>query len=137
VLRNDGDVEDYLAELSGAGLSAPGCAGTARTSRRTANSRRHATPAGQRASARDVEPGRDHYLIEDGMAASGQHVTGPWYYERLDNVNHWMELEALRHVDELLLDFLSVPAQPDIPPRPRPVPPTPAPRSSGRETGAR
>ena len=41
------------------------------------------------------------------MVASGAHVTGPWRYERLEGVGHWMQLEAPDRVSSLLVDFLS------------------------------
>jgi hypothetical protein len=43
------------------------------------------------------------------MVASVEQVTGPWRYERLDGISHWMQLDAPRHVDHLILDFLPVP----------------------------
>jgi pimeloyl-ACP methyl ester carboxylesterase len=48
----------------------------------------------------------DHYLTEDRMLASAEHVTAPWRYERLDGVSHWMQLDAPHRVNNLLLDFL-------------------------------
>ena len=56
-LRDDGDVEEYVADLSRDGYSPPGCAGIARTSPRTANSTPRVTPTDHRADARDVELG--------------------------------------------------------------------------------
>jgi pimeloyl-ACP methyl ester carboxylesterase len=44
------------------------------------------------------------------MVASAECVTGPWRYERLDDLSHWMQLDAPHRVDELLLDFLPTPA---------------------------
>jgi hypothetical protein len=40
------------------------------------------------------------------MTGSAAHVAGPWRYERLDGVGHWMQLEAPEVVNALLLDFL-------------------------------
>jgi pimeloyl-ACP methyl ester carboxylesterase len=48
----------------------------------------------------------DMGLTEEQMVASAEHVTGPWRYERIDDVGHWMQLEAPDRVNELLLDFL-------------------------------
>ncbi|HWF74370.1 MAG TPA: alpha/beta hydrolase [Solirubrobacteraceae bacterium] len=48
----------------------------------------------------------DPFLLETQMQSSGDHVAGPWRYERLDGVGHWMQLEAPEAVNELLLDFL-------------------------------
>jgi hypothetical protein len=40
------------------------------------------------------------------MTGSAAFVAGPWRYERLDRVGHWMQLEAPNRVNALLLDFL-------------------------------
>ena len=48
----------------------------------------------------------DRTLTEESMTASAPHVAGPWRYERLDHVGHWMQLEAPRALDALLMDFL-------------------------------
>lgn len=49
----------------------------------------------------------DAALTEAQMANSSRHVTGPWRYERLDGVNHWIPLDAPQRLDPLLLDFLT------------------------------
>ena len=48
----------------------------------------------------------DIALTEAQMTASTAFLTGPWRYERLDGVGHWMQLEAPEAVNRLLLDFL-------------------------------
>jgi pimeloyl-ACP methyl ester carboxylesterase len=48
----------------------------------------------------------DRALTEEAMTGSAACVTGPWRYERLEGVGHWMQLEAPEVVDALLLDFL-------------------------------
>jgi pimeloyl-ACP methyl ester carboxylesterase len=48
----------------------------------------------------------DLALTEEAMTGSAAHVAGPWRYERLDDVGHWMQLEAPEAVSALLLDFL-------------------------------
>ena len=48
----------------------------------------------------------DLALIEAGMANSSRYVSGPWRYERIDDVGHWIPLEAPDRLNELLLDFL-------------------------------
>jgi pimeloyl-ACP methyl ester carboxylesterase len=40
------------------------------------------------------------------MTGSGEHVTGPWRYERIDGASHWMQLDATERVNELLVEFL-------------------------------
>jgi pimeloyl-ACP methyl ester carboxylesterase len=50
----------------------------------------------------------DIFLTEGQMTRSQAGVAGPWRYERLDGVGHWMQLEAPDAVNRLLLDFLPV-----------------------------
>jgi len=49
----------------------------------------------------------DIALLESQMVGSREHVSGPWRYERLEGVGHWMQLEAPERVNALLVDFLS------------------------------
>jgi pimeloyl-ACP methyl ester carboxylesterase len=48
----------------------------------------------------------DIALTETQMIASANHVAGPWRYERLHGAGHWMQVEAPRTVNGLLLNFL-------------------------------
>jgi pimeloyl-ACP methyl ester carboxylesterase len=48
----------------------------------------------------------DPALTEEQMTGSTAYVAGPWRYERLDGVGHWMPVEAPEAVNALLLDFL-------------------------------
>ena len=48
----------------------------------------------------------DLALTEEAMTGSAAHVAGPWRYERLDGVGHWLQLDAPEVVNALLLDFL-------------------------------
>ncbi|GIU87934.1 MAG: alpha/beta hydrolase [Acidimicrobiia bacterium] len=52
----------------------------------------------------------DFALTEAQMRDSERFVTGPFRYERLDGVGHWMTLEAPGRVNELLCDFLAAPS---------------------------
>lgn len=58
------------------------------------------------APAMGVWSSGDLALTEEAMTGSAAHVAGPWRYERLDDVGHWMQLEAPEAVNALLLDFL-------------------------------
>jgi len=49
---------------------------------------------------------KDVALTEAQMTGSMDFVDGPWRYERIDDVGHWMQLEAPDRVNELLLDAL-------------------------------
>ena len=48
----------------------------------------------------------DFALVEAQMTRSCAFVEAPWRYERIDGVDHWMQLEAPDEVNRLLLDFL-------------------------------
>jgi pimeloyl-ACP methyl ester carboxylesterase len=48
----------------------------------------------------------DRYLTEAAMVRSGEHVTGPWRYERVDDASHWLQLDASDRVNRLLLEHL-------------------------------
>jgi pimeloyl-ACP methyl ester carboxylesterase len=48
----------------------------------------------------------DLALTERSMTGSEAHVAGPWRYERVDGVGHWLQLEAPDELNALLLDFL-------------------------------
>ena len=40
------------------------------------------------------------------MTGSANYVTGPWRYERLDGVDHWVPLHVPDRLNTLLLEFL-------------------------------
>jgi pimeloyl-ACP methyl ester carboxylesterase len=48
----------------------------------------------------------DAYLIEEQMRNSGRHVAGTWWYERIANAGHWMQLDAPGVVTHMLLEHL-------------------------------
>lgn len=52
----------------------------------------------------------DMALTEEQMTGSSEFVSGPWRYERIEDVGHWMQLEAPDAVNALLLDFLPAPS---------------------------
>jgi pimeloyl-ACP methyl ester carboxylesterase len=105
LLRGDGDVDRYLADLSRPRAL------TAALNWYRAN----AAPSAQRrrpfpsvaAPTMGLWSSGDNYLIEDGMLRSGEHVTGPWRYERIDGASHWLQLDAPARVNQLLLDFVT------------------------------
>lgn len=49
---------------------------------------------------------RDVALTEAQMTASARWVTGPWRYERIEGVDHWVPVHAPERLSELLVDFL-------------------------------
>ncbi|MFC9592440.1 alpha/beta fold hydrolase [Streptomyces sp. NPDC056944] len=48
----------------------------------------------------------DRFLTERQMTGTGEHVTGPWRYERVEDAGHWLQLDQPEKVNELLLSFL-------------------------------
>ncbi|WP_375484944.1 alpha/beta fold hydrolase [uncultured Jatrophihabitans sp.] len=52
----------------------------------------------------------DPFLTEEQMSESSRFVDGPWRYERVDGVDHWLPVRAPGVITELLLDFLPAPA---------------------------
>jgi len=49
----------------------------------------------------------DFAMPERQMELSGNYVLGPWHYERLQGVGHWLPDAAPDRVNALLLDFLT------------------------------
>jgi pimeloyl-ACP methyl ester carboxylesterase len=107
LLRGDGDVERYLADLSRPRAL------TAALNWYRANlapdrdlDQRPPVPAVAAATLGLWSTG-DNYLSEDRMVQSAEHVTGPWRYERIDGASHWLQLDAPEHVNALLMEFLA------------------------------
>ena len=106
LLRDDGDVERYIADLSRPGALTAGLNWY----------RANLDPARELAS-RAVPPVAaptlglwstgDNYLTEAFMLATAEHVTGLWRYERIEGASHWMQLDAPERVNRLLLEFLA------------------------------
>jgi pimeloyl-ACP methyl ester carboxylesterase len=105
-LRGEGDVERYVADLSRPGALTAGLNWY----------RANLHPARQLGPRRAFPPvaaptlglwsSGDHYLTESQMVDSGEQVTGPWRYERIEGASHWMQLDASERVNELLVEFL-------------------------------
>lgn len=58
------------------------------------------------APAMGIWSNRDFACSEEAMVASQQFVAGPWRYERIEGVGHWIPVEAADRLNALLLDFL-------------------------------
>jgi pimeloyl-ACP methyl ester carboxylesterase len=106
LLRDNGDVDRYLSDLARPGALTAGL----NWYRANLHPRTELQPWPSLppvgTDVLGLWSSRDHYLIEDGMVASGEHVAGTWRYERIENASHWMQLDAPDRVDELLLEFL-------------------------------
>jgi pimeloyl-ACP methyl ester carboxylesterase len=105
-LRNDGDTVRYIEELSRPGALTAGLNWyRANLHPKRELERRPPLPKIQ-ADTLGIWSSRDHYLTEDRMVASGEHVAGAWRYERIEGASHWLQLDEPGHVNELLLEFL-------------------------------
>jgi pimeloyl-ACP methyl ester carboxylesterase len=49
----------------------------------------------------------DFALSAAQMTGSERYVDGPWRYERIEGVDHWVPVHAPDRLNRLLLDFLS------------------------------
>ncbi len=106
-LRNDGDVDRYVEELSKPGALTAGLNWyRANLHPRRELEQRPPLPPIQ-ADTLGIWSGGDHYLTEDRMVASGEFVAGRWRYERIEAASHWMQLDAPEEVNHLLVGFLS------------------------------
>jgi len=105
-LRGDGDVERYVAELSRPGALTAGLNWyRANAAPQRELEGRPPVPS-VAAPTLGMWSSRDNYLTEDRMIRSGEHVNGPWRYERIEGASHWLQLDAPERVNELLLGFL-------------------------------
>ena len=106
VLRGEGDVERYVADLARPGALTAALnwyRANASPAQELERTRPFPTVA---APTMGLWSSGDHYLTEDGMLRSAAHVTGPWRYERIEGASHWLQLDAPDQVNKLLLDFL-------------------------------
>jgi pimeloyl-ACP methyl ester carboxylesterase len=106
-LRDDGDVERYVADLSRPGALTAGL----NWYRANLHPARELEPRPAippvAAPTLGMWSTGDNYLREAPMLASGEQVTGPWRYECVEGASHWMQLDAPERVNALLLDFLT------------------------------
>jgi pimeloyl-ACP methyl ester carboxylesterase len=101
------DADSVIAELEASGSLTPGLNWYRANVPPESLLRRPGLPPVQ-APTLGLWSSRDIALTEAQMAESKNYVRGPWRYERLDDVGHWMQLEAAEHVNQLLVDFLHV-----------------------------
>jgi len=109
LLRESGDLERYLLDLERPGAL------TAVLSWYRANLSAEAFGAANpiplppvACPVMGVWAAGDAYLTEAQMVASASHCLGPWRYERLEGVDHWIPIAAPETTNRLLLDFLGV-----------------------------
>ena len=108
-LRDNGDVDSYLSDLARPGALTAGL----NWYRASLDPRRTAAPSRPFPSVSvptlGVWSSGDDYLVEESMVRSGDHVSGPWRYERIEGSSHWIQLDAPERLNELLLEFLGGP----------------------------
>jgi pimeloyl-ACP methyl ester carboxylesterase len=106
-LRNDGDTDRYIEELSQPGALTAGL----NWYRANLHPKRELEPRPPlppiQADTLGIWSSGDHYLTEDRMVASGEFVAGSWRYERIEGASHWMQLDEPGLINGLLLTFLS------------------------------
>jgi pimeloyl-ACP methyl ester carboxylesterase len=106
-LRDDGDVDRYIEDLSRPGALTAGL----NWYRANLHPKRELQPRpqlpGVPAPTLGLWSTGDNYLNEQPMLDSADHVTGPWRYERIDGASHWMQLDATDRLNALLLEFLT------------------------------
>jgi pimeloyl-ACP methyl ester carboxylesterase len=106
-LRDDGDTDRYIEELSQPGALTAGL----NWYRANLHPKRELEPRPPlppiQADTLGIWSSGDHYLTEDRMVASGEFVAGAWRYERIEDASHWMQVDEPERVNALLVGFLS------------------------------
>ena len=106
LLQGGGDADRYLDDLSQPGALTAGL----NWYRANLPPQRLAGPPPQlppvQAPTLGVFSTGDLYLTEDAMLRSAEQVAGPWRYERIEGVSHWIPVEAPEQLNRLLLEFL-------------------------------
>jgi pimeloyl-ACP methyl ester carboxylesterase len=108
-VRGDGDLEEYLEDLSRPGAL------TASLNWYRANLVPQPPPQPGAVSPWGPLPmrtlgiwsERDHYLDGERMRASSKFVTGEWRYEQIADSSHWIPLDQPGRLNELLLEWLA------------------------------
>jgi pimeloyl-ACP methyl ester carboxylesterase len=106
MLRGAVDAERYLTDLSRPGALTAALNWYRANATPAQELERDATFPAVAAPTLGIWSSGDPYLTEEGMLGSGEHVTGPWRYERIEGAGHWLQLDAPDQVNELLLEFL-------------------------------
>lgn len=112
LLRSDGDIERYIADLSRPGAL------TASLNWYRANVPPEALFTGDLpllppvgCPTLGIWSSGDHYLSEELMVGSEAHVEGPWRYERIEGASHWIPLDVPTELNTLLVEFLTLPEE--------------------------
>jgi pimeloyl-ACP methyl ester carboxylesterase len=100
------DADEVIAELEASGSLTPGLSWYRANLPPEALLAEPAAIPPVQAPTLGIWSSKDIALTEAQMTGSADHVSGPWRYERIDGIGHWMQLEAPLEVNRLLLGFL-------------------------------
>lgn len=107
LLRGSGDLERYLVDLSRPGALTAGL-NWYRANLAPGRELAESPPVPDvAASTLGLWSSGDNYLTEDRMVKSGEHVSGPWRYERIEGASHWLQLDQPERINALLTEFLA------------------------------
>lgn len=106
LIQDGGDLQRYLEDLSQPGA----LAAALNWYRANISPERLNAPPAQlppiQAPTLGIFSTGDLYLTEDAMRRSAEFVAGPWRYERIEGVSHWIPADASEQFNRLVLDFL-------------------------------
>jgi pimeloyl-ACP methyl ester carboxylesterase len=105
-LRDNGDVEDYIAAFSRPGALTAALNWYRANAAPAAELRERSSFPVVRVPTLGIWSSGDDYLTEAPMARSGGQVDAEWRYERIEGASHWMQVDAPDRLNELLLGFL-------------------------------
>lgn len=106
-LRGNGDIDRYVVDLARPGALTAALNWYRANVHPGSALRERPAPPDVAAPTLGLWSDGDDYLLEEGMVASGRHVSGPWRYERIEGASHWMQLDAPERVNTLLAEFLT------------------------------
>lgn len=105
LLRGNGDIERYIADLSRPGaLTASLNWYRANLAPRLPGSPPALPPV--EAPTLGIWSTHDDYLDGERMKVSGRFVKGPWRYEQIEGASHWIPLDAPDRLNQLLIEWL-------------------------------
>jgi pimeloyl-ACP methyl ester carboxylesterase len=107
LMRGEGDLDRHLDDLARPGALTAGLNWYRANARPDHELGSRAPVPAVAAPTLGLWSSGDHYLVEEPMRRSGEHVTGTWRYERIERASHWMQLDAAERINELLLEFLA------------------------------
>jgi len=106
MLRSNGDVDRYVADLS-----RPGALAASLRWYRANLAPRMPAPFPElpriKAPTLGIWSTNDHYLDGERMKASRGFVDGPWRYEQIEGASHWIPLDTPDRLNRLLVEWLS------------------------------